>query len=303
MQYLLTTPVVTNFFLAASVNGRWEMGIGDPTPMGWITTLSYFLVACVGFYGVLYTVRTPHPRLGKRAVFFWLCCGLLMLALSINKQLDLQSYFTQLGRDWSKAGGWYDMRREVQAWFIRALAVVGALGLLALAWFIRGARPAYYLALVGILFTVCFVVIRAASFHHVDVLIGYEVAGVRMNWILELGGIFIVGVSTLAALVLQPHDGVQEDRASRPAAPGNADEVKPPLGEAANPSSKKFTIGTPFLEKPVAPSAGLPSTPDEAAAPVESPAVPNLHGEGNVDDKNKGKEDDDDLPEIIILDS
>jgi hypothetical protein len=34
--------------------------------------------------------------------------------------------------------------------------------------------------------------IRAASFHHVDRLIGRTVLGFRWNWILEMGGIGLV---------------------------------------------------------------------------------------------------------------
>jgi hypothetical protein len=40
-----------------------------------------------------------------------------------------------------------------------------------------------------------FVVIRASSFHHVDVLLASTLGGLRWNWILELSGIMVVGVS------------------------------------------------------------------------------------------------------------
>jgi hypothetical protein len=39
------------------------------------------------------------------------------------------------------------------------------------------------------------VVVRAASFHHVDVLLGSTAAGIKLNWLLELPG------PTLVALV------------------------------------------------------------------------------------------------------
>jgi len=53
--------------------------------------------------------------------------------------------------------------------------------------------------LIGTVFVVAFVTIRAASFHHVDTLIGTPVAGLRMNWILELGGIACVALAALRA--------------------------------------------------------------------------------------------------------
>jgi hypothetical protein len=40
-----------------------------------------------------------------------------------------------------------------------------------------------------------FIAIRAASFHHFDRFIGHEVGGVRMNWILELGGISLIAAN------------------------------------------------------------------------------------------------------------
>jgi hypothetical protein len=44
---------------------------------------------------------------------------------------------------------------------------------------------------------VVFVVTRAASFHHVDILISTTVLGVRMNWLLELPGPLLVAVVAL----------------------------------------------------------------------------------------------------------
>jgi hypothetical protein len=41
--------------------------------------------------------------------------------------------------------------------------------------------------------------VRAASFHHVDQLINFHFAGVRMNWVLELGAISLVSMGALNA--------------------------------------------------------------------------------------------------------
>ncbi len=298
MQYLLTSPVVSSFFLAVTVDGRWQPGIGDPTPMGWITTLSYGLVAIIAFYGVWHTLRSPHPRLGRRAVAFWLFTGMLMLLLAVNKQLDLQSLLTQTGRDWSRATGWYGARRDLQAWFVWVLAGLGGAGLLRLGWSLRGAQPAYYLALVGLMFTGCFVIIRASSFHHVDSLLGYQVAGIQMNWILELGGTFVVGVSTLAALALQPPDDDALSNAKSTSMP----EPEPEPLKPASPSSKREAGNG---DAPT-PEARVPATSEEASVEksetVDQGDFPDPTGEG--EEGEEGEDDgDDDLPDIIILDS
>jgi hypothetical protein len=65
-----------------------------------------------------------------------------------------------------------------------------------LAALIRVLRPlsaSRALALSGLIFLLSFVLIRAASFHHVDVLINQTALGLRWNWILELSGIGLVG--------------------------------------------------------------------------------------------------------------
>ena len=51
----------------------------------------------------------------------------------------------------------------------------------------------------GTVFLICFVAIRAASFHHIDRFIGIRLAGMRMNWILELGGIGLVAYGAVRA--------------------------------------------------------------------------------------------------------
>ena len=64
----------------------------------------------------------------------------------------------------------------------------------------RGAFRQYALALFGVLFTICFVIIRASSLHHVDTVLGWHVGGVRMNWVLENGGILLVFLAACSAI-------------------------------------------------------------------------------------------------------
>ena len=52
-----------------------------------------------------------------------------------------------------------------------------------------------WLALVGLVFLITFIMIRAVSFHHFDQVIKLSLAGIRMNWILELSGIFCILIS------------------------------------------------------------------------------------------------------------
>jgi hypothetical protein len=51
-----------------------------------------------------------------------------------------------------------------------------------------------WLALLGLGFVCAFVLMRAASFHHMDALIGTWVLGMKMNWLLELPGPALVAL-------------------------------------------------------------------------------------------------------------
>ena len=60
----------------------------------------------------------------------------------------------------------------------------------------------FRLAFIGLFFLLTFVVIRAASFHHFDAMLGYEILGARMNWVLELTGIYLIVVAALSEIII-----------------------------------------------------------------------------------------------------
>lgn len=171
---------------------HWSPGIGDPTIGGWVTVALYFF-AMISCWRTSITLVRRHGSSEHR---IWLAIALLFLFLGINKQLDLQSALTEIGRMIAFDEGWYGQRRSVQAFFILFVIVsctLTALTLVLLAY--RAPIPTWF-ALIGITFVLGFVVIRSASFHHVDLLIGRRVFGLRWNWVLEMGGILIVLIAS-----------------------------------------------------------------------------------------------------------
>lgn len=185
--------------LAVTTDDGWRPGIGDPTFMGWFTVAAYFTVAYLCWRA--YRVARPPSIFDPRSITrIWLGLGLLFVALGVNKQLDLQSLFTQIGRSMARDEGWYARRREVQAIFIVLLALGGSSVIIWLFWLTRNALRTYGLALIGAVFTVLFVIIRAASFHRVDNMLGWSFVGLEMNWILELSGIACVGAGAVQTL-------------------------------------------------------------------------------------------------------
>lgn len=174
---------------------HWSPGIGDNTPVGWLTVLVYLAAAWAAARAAL--VRVPNDPQGRRERLFWWAAAALLLFLSINKQLDLQTFVTAVARCHAQLSGWYEGRREVQRLFILAVAAGGVIALAALALALRGILGRIWLALAGLAFVCLFVVIRAASFHHMDALIGSTISGFRLNWLLELPGPILVLIVAL----------------------------------------------------------------------------------------------------------
>jgi hypothetical protein len=176
--------------VAAGSDGRWEIGIGDPTPLGWITVAAYALAAWLAWRNVGAARRTAVPE------SFWVALTLLLLALGLNKQLDLQTWFSQAGRDLALEQGWYEQRRVVQALFIVALTA-GALA--AVWWACRQWHTLwheYRAAFVGVCVLLAFIVIRAASFHHIDVVLRSDLGATSLHRALELIGVLAVAAGS-----------------------------------------------------------------------------------------------------------
>jgi hypothetical protein len=122
----------------------------------------------------------------------------MLVALGINKQLDFQSLLTQVARDLAQSQGWYSQRRLYQVHFIKVIALGGLVSLALLCWLCRHDWRRRFLALVGMIGLVGFIMIRASSFHHVDQLLGMRLSILKVNWIIEIGSI---GCVTLAAVL------------------------------------------------------------------------------------------------------
>ncbi len=183
----------------------WRPRIGDPTFMGWLTVVAYGLTAILCFVAALKRTAAAagaaaaEDAEARRQRRMWMGVAVLMAFLCVNKQLDLQSLLTNVGRIIANRGGWYEQRRTIQFWFVVAVGLVSVAAFVFLVWKTRSVFRGRTLLLIGLSMLLLFVVMRAASFHHVGVFLGWRVVGLKLNWLLELGSIALVAVSAAQA--------------------------------------------------------------------------------------------------------
>ena len=183
--------------------------IGDPTVAGWVIFSAYLAVAiaCAAALRVALigaAMAAVYPGVERRArdrsaaykasFLFWALLIVLFIFLGINKQIDMQTWVTVVGRRIAKAQGWYDQRAQVQTIFVLAIAVSGLAILTVLLKLTRDLLPRHVLAFFGLTLLVVFLLARAPSFHAVDAALGLQLFGIRLSWVLELAGIICVGL-------------------------------------------------------------------------------------------------------------
>jgi len=179
--------------MTSAIDGRWHPGIGDPNVTGWVTVGADALAMLLCYL----CYRRSAPGTERR---FWLVVTMLMALFGANKQLDLQTWLTEVGRDLALQQGWYQSRRFVQGIFIFFL-LMGAFRLRAwlgirLGKLSAGARQAGF----GLVLLAAFVVMRASSFHHVDAMLGLSLANVRVNVVLEISAISVIAWAAVRRL-------------------------------------------------------------------------------------------------------
>lgn len=176
-------------FQCASDN--WSPTIGDPTPLGWITVLAYFVSA---FLAGLALRVAPRKFATERNAYlrFWWFMIVLLTFLGVNKQMDLQTFFAAVARCIAIKDGWYADRQGVQISFILLVIAGACFGMLSIFLYFRKSLSLVRMAAIGLLFLIAFVAIRAVSIHHIDRIIGSHILGLRINGLLELTGILLI---------------------------------------------------------------------------------------------------------------
>ncbi len=154
----------------------------DAGTLPWLTVAAYLFAAVL-------CLRRVGTAANARERVFWVIAGLAMLALGLNKELDLQTALTAWGRQMARDGGWYGQRRAFQRGFVLVALVTMLAAAVWLAWLVRGLWRPVLVVGAGLCLLGLFVLVRAASFHHIDVAMRFPVLGLKLHTVLEFAGI------------------------------------------------------------------------------------------------------------------
>lgn len=182
--------------------GNWQPHIGDPSVVGWFTVFSYYLGAALGF---IYALK-GWTRLDRAEARFRLILAGMILLLGVTKEFNVPGALTELGRMAVSAVGGYEFRRGPQA-------VVVGLTLLGIVLTIRWARRRPWFhdvwqrhapEIICVAYLCSLVALRVISLHQVGAWLAVEIAGVRVNAIVELSGIYALVIIIVRRIVSSP---------------------------------------------------------------------------------------------------
>jgi hypothetical protein len=167
----------------------WRPGIGDPTTLGWVTVAAYAVAAVL-----CWLAAGKAPRTERR---WWQMLAVVLALLCINKQVDLQTLFTDVGRTVSKNQGWYEDRRPYQYMFVGAILALMLVAAVLMVSRLRRAGAQLKTSMAGLALLAGFIFIRAASLEKIDRLINRQIGTPRVNHWLEIGGIAVIAIGAI----------------------------------------------------------------------------------------------------------
>ncbi len=165
----------------------------------WLAVVGYGIAALLAW-------RVGTRCEGRERSFWWIA-AFILLALGVNKQLDLQSELTATLRHVARSAGWYAGRRQFQLLFLAGLAIGTIIGSRWLARLVQGLRTPVMITLAGLLALAAFVLLRAASFHHLDMLLGTRLPFGKAHLLIELAALAVVLTGVVLAWRSAPAPG------------------------------------------------------------------------------------------------
>lgn len=176
----------------------FELHSGDPSLLGWLT-FAFYLVAAVTCLVCAIFAKRIFPAQNSRAhTIIWLGLAFFLTFLGINKQLDLQSWFTAVIKTIAWEQGWYEFGQRAQILFLAGFGLVGLVAIVALIWLVRRYWRRYFFIFLGLLFILRFIFVRIATFYGISLPeLSQFTGGIRVNSVLELAGATVIMLTAL----------------------------------------------------------------------------------------------------------
>lgn len=169
----------------------WQLGFGDPTLAGWLITLSYLIA-----FGICIQVVSAHnnifARKRSKQRLLWVIISLLMLFLALNKQLDLQTLLTDIGKSIFEKSALHEDRRKYQTLFVLSVASIFVIAIFAIFIELLTVLKKHLLAIAGLGLIALFILYRAASIHHFADFFEYEILSFQFRDFVEISGIILI---------------------------------------------------------------------------------------------------------------
>jgi hypothetical protein len=184
--------------VALGSSDHWDYvpHVGDPTLLGWTTTILYLLAAYFShqvWKGMaLRPSRSSRPSNDRRG---WALTSAVMFVLGLNKQLDLQTTLQEVGIRLVVFLELYEYHRKVQvAVFLTAALVALGVGIATLPILLK-APPRLRIALLGVGIVASYIVLKAALIQKISARLGNS----AIEWIEPAG----VSLCLIAALSMR----------------------------------------------------------------------------------------------------
>jgi hypothetical protein len=168
----------------------WNPGAGQ-LPLGAWGAVALYLLTAYLCWRVARVLR-PFGAVRRSEARVWIAIAVLFLVLGICREFDIQSAITDYWRSVARHQGWYGDRRSFQPVIILAIGMGFLIALVMLGKALPNLSPITQLAVMGAIMLLAYIAVRAVSLHDVDVLAGMTVLGLRLGWIMEFSGIFMV---------------------------------------------------------------------------------------------------------------
>lgn len=123
--------------------------------------------------------------------------GIALIALGMNKQMDLQVTIIKTGRRLAEATGIYQHRLVIHRLFFTALCFMLFVFLQRFRRQINEFRRTFPVGSFGLVLVAGYSILRAATIEHMDRLIGFDLEKVPALWLLEIGGIMFIGIQAV----------------------------------------------------------------------------------------------------------